>query len=291
MCEAKSKRCVLLISTVASFLPAFMNSSINVALPTIGEEFGMNAVLLGWVATSYLLALAIFLLPLGKVADIHGRKKVFAWGMILFTLFSFLTAISNTTSILIVFRFLHGMSSAMIFGTAVALLTSVFPPGERGMALGINVTSVYVGLSAGPFLGGILTQYLGWKSIFLVNVPAGLVVIALIRWKLDGEWIEAEGESFDWIGSFIYGLVLLFLVYGLTILPSITCLVFVVLGLAGLLAFVHWEGRTPYPVLNLGLFWENRVFALSNLAALINYGATFAVSFVLTLYLQYINRA
>jgi len=289
MCEAKSKRCVLLISTVASFLPAFMGSSINVALPTIGEEFGMDAVLLGWVATSYLLALAIFLVPLGKVADIHGRKKVFAWGMILFTLVSFLTAMSNTTSMLIVFRFLHGVSSAMIFGTAVAILTSVFPPGERGMALGINVTSVYVGLSAGPFLGGILTQYLGWESIFLVNVPAGIVVIALIRWKLDGEWIEAEGESFDWVGSFIYGLVLLFLVYGLTLLPSISGIEFVVLGLVGLLAFVHWEGRTPHPVLNLRLFRENRVFALSNLAALINYGATFAVAFILTLYLQYIK--
>jgi len=289
MCEARSKYCVLFVSTVASFIPAFMGSAINIALPEIGQEFTMDAVLLGWVATAYLLALAIFMVPLGRMADIHGRKKVFTLGMILFTLFSFLTATSSTSLMLISFRFLHGMSSAMIFGTAVALLTSVFPSGERGMALGINVTSVYAGLSAGPFLGGVLTQYLGWRSIFLATVPLGLLVIVLIHMKMEGEWIEAEGESFDWVGSLIYALVLLSLIYGLTSLPSMMGMEFVILGLIGFLFFLLWESRTTYPVLNVVLFRKNRVFALSNLAALINYGATFAVAFVLSLYLQYIK--
>jgi EmrB/QacA subfamily drug resistance transporter len=286
MCEAESKSSVLFISTVAAFLPAFANSAINVALPPIGVEFGMDAVLLGWVVTAHLLAMAVFMVPLGRAADIWGRKKFFTLGMATFTVFSFFCAFPQSGSILIFFRFFQGMGSSMIFGTAVALLTSVFPPGERGRALGINVTAVYLGLSLGPFLGGVLTQYLGWRSIFLLNVPLGICVVLLTVRKLKGEWIEAAGERFDWPGSLIYGLALFSTIHGLTTLPSTSGAGFLILGIAGILAFGWWELRSPSPVLNVRLFRDNRVFALSNLAALINYGATFAVAFVLTLYLQ-----
>ena len=286
MCEAESKSSVLFIATVAAFLPAFINSAINVALPPIGAEFGMDAVLLGWVVTAHLLAMAVFMVPLGRAADIAGRKKFFTLGMATYTIFSLFCAFPPSGSVLIILRFFQGMGSSMIFGTSVALLTSVFPPGERGRALGINVTAVYLGLSLGPFLGGVLTQYLGWRSIFLVNVPLGLCVVILTVRKLKGEWIEAAGERFDLFGSAIYGLALVFAIYGLTSLPSITGAGFLGLGMAGLIAFVLVELRSDSPVLNVRLFRENRVFALSNLAALINYGATFAVAFVLTLYLQ-----
>lgn len=289
MGEAKSKNCVLFVATVASFLPAFMNSAINIALPAIGEEFSMDAVLLGWVATAYLLALAIFMVPLGRAADIYGRKKFFVWGMVVFTVFSFLSAFPYTSMMLITFRFFHGIGSAMIFSTGVALLTSVFPPGERGQALGINVTAVYVGLSLGPFLGGVLTQYLGWRSIFLTSVPLGVGVIALIIWKLEGEWVEAAGEKFDWVGSIIYAFVLFSVMYGFTFLQSPAGMWFVFLGILGLVVFLRWEMGSDSPILDVGLFRENRVFAMSNLAALISYGATFAVVFILSLYLQYIK--
>jgi len=178
------------------------------------------------------------------------------------------------------------MGSSMIAGSSVALLTSVFPPGERGRALGINVTAVYLGLSLGPFLGGVLTQYLGWRSIFLVNVPLGACVLLLTVRKLKGEWIEASGERFDGPGSVIYGLALVSTVHGLTSLPSYAGAAYLGLGVAGIVLFGAVELRSKSPVLNVRLFRENRVFALSNLAALINYGATFAVAFVLTLYLQ-----
>jgi EmrB/QacA subfamily drug resistance transporter len=286
MCEAESKSSVLFIATVAAFLPAFINSAINVALPPIGVEFGMDAVLLGWVVTAHLLAMAVFMVPLGRAADIWGRKRFFTLGMATYTVFSLFCAFPPSGSILILFRFFQGMGSSMIFGTAVALLTSVFPPGERGRALGINVTAVYLGLSLGPFLGGVLTQYLGWRSIFLVNVPLGLGVVLLTVQKLKGEWIEAAGERFDWSGSIIYGLALVSTIHGLTSLPSAAGMRFLVLGIAGIIAFGAVELKSKSPVLNVRLFRENRVFALSNLAALINYGATFAVAFVLTLYLQ-----
>jgi len=178
-----NKRAALLVVTLASFLTPFMGSSVNIALPSIGKEFLMDAILLSWVATSYLLAAAMFLVPFGKIADIHGRKKIFLYGVLIYTISSFFSAISTSAIMLISFRVLQGIGSAMIFGTGVAILTSVFPVGERGKVLGINVAAVYLGLSLGPFLGGVLTQHIGWRSIFLANVSLGLIIITFVFWK------------------------------------------------------------------------------------------------------------
>ncbi|MBW2092454.1 MAG: MFS transporter, partial [Deltaproteobacteria bacterium] len=167
------RRSALIIASLAAFLPPFMGSSINIALPTIGKQFEMDAIMLGWVATSYLLSSAMFLLPFGRAADIYGRKKIFTFGISLYLIGAFLSSVATSASILIVFRIIQGIGAAGIFGTGVAILTSVYPPQERGKALGINVASVYVGLSVGPFLGGLLTQYLGWRSVFYINIPFG----------------------------------------------------------------------------------------------------------------------
>lgn len=277
----------LVIATMTSFLMPFMGSSINIALPAIGKEFAMDAILLSWVATSYLLAAAVFLVPFGRIADIYGRKLIFTWGIAFFTLSSFLSAISTSTLMLLSFRVLQGIGAAMIFGTGIAIITSVFPLEERGKALGINAAAVYIGLSLGPFLGGILTQYFGWRSIFFLNVPLGLVVISTVFWKLKGEWAEARGEKFDLIGSVIYGLTFTTLMYGVSLLPALSATWFLLVGVFGILAFSLWELRVASPVFNLNLFRHNTVFAFSNLAALINYSSTFAVGFLLSLYLQY----
>src|SRR5512139_320126 len=175
-----TKRITLLVTTVAAFLTPFYVSSVNVALPSIGKEFSMDAISLSWVATAYLLASAMFLIPFGRVADIHGRKRVFTVGIVVFTVASFSMTLSRSALMLICFRIFQGIGAAMIFGTGVALLASVFPPHERGRALGINVAAVYFGLSIGPFLGGFLTLHLGWRSIFLVNIPLGLTIIVLV---------------------------------------------------------------------------------------------------------------
>jgi len=284
-----NKRVALLVATLSSFLTPFMSSSVNIALPPIGNEFSMDAVLLNWVATSYLLAAAMFLVPFGKIADIKGRKKIFSYGILIYTLSSFLSAISTSATILISFRILQGIGSAMIFGTGVAILTSVFPSGERGKVLGINAAAVYLGLSLGPFLGGFLTQYFGWKSIFLANVPLGLIILIFVLWKLKGEWAEAKGDKFDFVGSIIYSLSLAAIMYGFSLIPAISGLWLVIVGTFVLLLFVRWEIKVENPVLDISLFRNNTTFALSNLAALINYSATFAVGFLLSLYLQYIK--
>ncbi|MCW7079321.1 MAG: MFS transporter [Canidatus Methanoxibalbensis ujae] len=164
-------RAALLVAALASFLTPFMGSSVNIA--SIGKEFLMDAVLLSWVAASYLLAAAMFLIPFGKIADTHGRKKIFLYGVLIYTLSSFLSAIFTSAITLIFFRILQGIGSAMTAGTSVAILTSVFPVGERGRVLGINVAAVYLG--PGPFSGEV-RQHFGWRSIFLANVPLGLII-------------------------------------------------------------------------------------------------------------------
>lgn len=283
------KRTALFVATLSSFLAPFMISAVNIAIPVIGGRFAASAVMLSWFATAYLLAATMFLVPFGRLADIHGRKKIFIYGMFIYVTSSLIAAISNSAALFITARVVEGTGAAMIMGTGVAILTSVFPPRERGRVLGINVAAVYLGLSLGPFIGGFLTDYLTWRSIFMVNVPLGLSALALVFWKLKGEWAGARGEKFDLVGSVVYSLMLLALVYGLTQLPETRALgVFLVaLGVAGLVSFIWWESKVEHPVLDTSLFRGNTIFAFSNLAALINYSATFAVTFLLSLYLQY----
>ena len=247
----------------------------------------MDAVLLAWIPTSYLLSATVFLLPFGRIADIYGRKKIFIYGISLYTISSLLAATSTSAIMLIALRIPQGIGGAMIFGTGVAILVSAYPAAERGRALGINVAAVYLGLSLGPFLGGLLTQNFGWRSIFLVNIPLGLLIIALLLWKLKGKWAEAKREKFDLRGSIIYSLAVVAMMYGLSILPEVLGLAVILIGVLGFVTFVWWEIKVASPILNINLFKNNRVFAFSNLAALINYSATFAVAFLLSLYLQY----
>ncbi|MFH2056876.1 MAG: MFS transporter [bacterium] len=287
--DLATRRSALLVATVTSFLAPLMSSSINVALPAIAAELSMDAVMLSWVATGFLLAAAVFLLPLGRLADIHGRKKVFSAGMVVYTLASLLSAFATSGMMLIAFRILQGLGAAMIFGNGIAILTSVFPMGERGRVLGITTAAVYSGLSLGPFFGGFMTQQLGWRSLFLTHVPIGLLVLIIIIWKLKGEWAEAKGDRFDLTGTLIYSVMLVSGMYGVSLLPDLNGLWLILVGLVGFVAFVAWELRARYPLFHIELFTRNRLFAFSSLAAFIHYGATFAVTFLMSLYLQYIK--
>jgi EmrB/QacA subfamily drug resistance transporter len=289
MDDKATKLIALIIASLGSFITPFMVSSINIALPAIGKEFRTDAVLLSWVATSYLLAAAVSLVPFGKLADIYGRKKVYMIGISLFTITSFLSAVSISAPMLIFFRVFQGAGSAMVFATGIAILTSVYPIEERGKVLGIAVAAVYTGLTCGPFFGGFLTHHFNWRSIFIINIPFGGVILVLIFSKLKDEWKGTEGQTFDLTGSIIYGTGIFAFMYGFTILPQPLSMILILTGLVGLTAFVKWETVVLSPVFEINLFRNNRTFAFSCLAALINYGATFAVSFLLSLYLQYIK--
>jgi EmrB/QacA subfamily drug resistance transporter len=284
-----SKRSVLLVATFAAFLTPFLGSAVNLALPAIGKDLHANAIELGWVISSFILSSAIFLLPLGRLADIIGRKKIFSGGILLFTISTFLIIFSGSITSLIVLRIFQGLSSAMIFGTSLAIITSVFQPGERGRAMGINITAVYLGLSCGPVIGGLLTQYLGWRSIFAFLVPFGIISLILINRKIKTEWADAAGEKFDWRGSVIYGMALSSFMYGFSRLPSYLGWMCIATGVLMAVVFLIVEKKISNPVFDVRLILRNKVFAFSGMAALIHYSATSATGFFISLYLQYLK--
>ncbi len=281
------KTAVLLVTSISQFMAPIMVSAASVALPSISKQFGTEAVISGWVANIYTLAATIFLIPFGRLADIYGRKKIFSLGIWLFTISSILCGFSNSVTLLIVLRALQGIGSAMLFATSTAIVSSVFSPKERGRALGINTAAVYLGLSFGPFLGGLLTGYLTWRSIFFAGALFGLVAAILVIWKLKGEWAEAKGEKFDYAGSVVFSLSIILVMYGFSVLPSLLGFGLVVLGILGMLLFIRLAARSSSPILNIRVISENRTFIFSCLSALGNYAATFAVSFLLSFYLQY----
>jgi EmrB/QacA subfamily drug resistance transporter len=289
MVDEREKKVILLVASLASFLVPFTGSSITVALPAMAAQFHTSAVTLGWITSAYIIAAAVFIVPFGRYADIVGRKKIFLGGILVFSIASLACAFAPSEEILIVFRFLQGIGGAMLFSTSVAIVTQVYGPGERGAALGITIATVYAGLSIGPFLGGILTDRFGWPAIFLVNVPIGLLTIALTLQGVRHEWADAAGERFDTEGAVTYGIMLFTIIYGMLLFPDIAGLAWIATGLIFGFIFYRREKRTASPLINLDVFSDNRTFVFSNIAAMINYGATYGVGVLLSLFLQYIQ--
>ena len=282
-------RLVLLIVTVSSFMTAFAASSLNVALPVIGAELHLDGISLNWVVTSFVLATAMFLMPMGRLGDIHGRKRIFAIGLAIYCLSSLAAGLAGSGALLIASRVLTGLGAAMIFATSTAILVSVYPPDQRGRVLGITVAAVYAGISAGPFLSGLITQQLGWRWLFLVHTGLSLSVFVMVLAGLRDEWHTAKGERFDLPGALLYAAGLAALLIGLSMVPSPLGLALGGIGLIGLLVFGWFERGKASPLFHVDLFLSNRTFAWSNIAALINYAATFAVAFFLSLYLEVVR--
>ena len=186
-------------------------------------------------------------------------------------------------------RAIQGIGGAMIFSTGTAMLVSAYPAGDRGKMLGINIAAVYIGLTVGPFIGGLLTELWGWRYIFIFTALLGAMVIVLTTGINKEERGGAKGESFDLAGSLLYAVALFAIMYGISLLPSRMAVLLIASGLICFIFFAYRQLQIPFPLLNIRLFLDNRVFAFSNLAALINYLATFAVTFLLSLYLQHIK--
>lgn len=284
-----NKNIILFIVVITSFMTPFLLSAVNVALPDIQSEFSVDAVTLSWVTTAFLLSTSVFLVPVGKLSDIYGRKKLFIIGVIVATLSNILTVFISNIEQLIFLRIIQGIGGAMIMTTGVSILTSVFPPKERGRALGIVVASVYIGLSTGPFIGGILTEYVGWRSIFLLTIPFGVISLLAILTKIKEEWADAAGEKFDILGSVLYGIALILFMCGISFIKHLYGIITIISGIVFFIIFIKWELKVGYPVFEIKLFSKNKLFAYSNYAALINYAATFSVMFLLSLYLQNIK--
>lgn len=289
MIDAREKKTILFVAALAGFLVPFTGSSITVALPAMAAQFNADAVMLGWITSAYIISAAIFIVPFGRLADIVGRKKIFLYGVILYTIASLACAFAPSVGFLIALRFIQGIGGAMLFATSLAIVTQVFETGERGWAIGITIATVYAGLSLGPFLGGILTDLFGWPSIFLLNIPLGLLTIAITLRGIRHEWADAAGETLDRFGAAIYCIMLFVFINGMLLLPDPAGLAWIGAALVTGAVFVWWEHRVDHPLIDLTVFSGNRTFVFSNIAAMINYGATFGVGVLLSLYLQYIQ--
>lgn len=282
---------ILAVVATTSFMGTFLISSINIALPAIEQSFQLDAVTLSWVLTAFLLSMAILLLPVGRWGDLTGIKRLFKIGVVLFTLSSVLCAFAPSGYWLIGFRLLQGGGAALTSTTGPAILVSAFPPQQKGRVLGISVSAVYLGLAFGPFFGGFLTQSLGWRSIFGVASVLGAIVIT-ITWLFLGKDEKKEnpsGSKMSFKGVLFYVIGLTAMVYGSSAIPDYRGWILILLGFLSLAMFWKVESKSSNPVINTKLYTKNRLFAYSNMAALINYSATFAIVFLLSLYLQKIQ--
>jgi drug resistance transporter, EmrB/QacA subfamily len=287
MMKENSLRSVLIVVMITSFITPFTGNAINIAIPAIASEFHSTPVLLNMVVASYIIASAAFLLPFGRLGDIIGRRKVFVVGMVSFTVTSFFCAIAFSLESLILFRVLQGVASAMIFGTSMAILISFVPPQERGKVIGLTVSSTYLGLSLGPVLGGFITAYLSWRFIFYFNSLLGLFVAIFTLLKVPSDSNTTPKETFDLVGSVLCVAGIVSILYGVSSISSVFWTRYVLLaGLVLFIIFIRYEMSLTSPLIKIEMFTRNVPFAFSNLAALINYAATFASTYMMSLYLQ-----
>ena len=278
---------ILFTIMLTSFLTPFTGSALNLALPSLGAEYGASPAALGWVLGSFLLAAIVVLLPFGKLADRYGKRRFFIMGNGIFALTSFLAIFAPSLPWLIAARAAQGLGSAMTFATSMSILTLVIPKERRGWAMGWNVAVVYTGLTLGPAVGGFLNHYYGWQSIFILLTLLGALAFGTARHTLQDEWYADSSPDWDKKGALLYGGAIMLIIYGLSQLLSQPAAPLLLIG--GLLlfgVFLRYELYTENPLLPVNLLFSNRPFSLSCLAALLNYCATFATSLLLSLYLQ-----
>jgi EmrB/QacA subfamily drug resistance transporter len=287
MTWSKKQFTTLITVSITSFMGTFLISSINIALPAIEASFSLDAVSLSWIITAFLVATGMFLLPVGKLGDVSGNVKLFKLGLILFTLASLACAVSPSGTWLIVARFVQGIGSAFTSTTGQAILVANFPARNRGQVIGISVSSVYAGLATGPFIGGFLTQLLGWHSLFFVAAVLGIFsTVIAFAFLAEEEIGRGNGSRIDFPGMAVFMTGLVALVYGSSQIPSTSGWILTGVGIVMLFFFWMIETRVPSPMFETDLFMRNKLFCFSNVAALINYTATSGIVLFLSLYLQ-----
>ncbi|MDR2944551.1 MAG: MFS transporter [Methanosarcinales archaeon] len=282
----KQRYWVLIGISLASFMTPFGASMLNLSLPEIGLTFDVSTHALGWVSTAYLFSSVLFLVPVARISDLIGRKKIFLIGMCITTCSTALQLFSMNFEVFIFLRVVDGIAMACIFGTSLPILSSVYPASRRGAIFGINVAVIYIGSSLGPVVGGIMTQTFGWRSLFLLLLPLAAAATLLVYRALKIDFIEGKGEPFDMKGALLYMITILFILLGLINLPETRAFISLALGLVMLPVFIYYTKRQAYPIMQIRLFFQNKHFSRSNFAAFLNYAGTYAIVFFLSLYLQ-----
>ncbi len=284
--EKEQKTTIFVVITTA-FITTFTGSALNLSIPDMGHYFHVSASFVGWLVTAYMLAVAALSVPFGRIADLTCRKRILVIGILVFGVSSGAAVFGFSMWMLILLRITQGIGGAMIFSTNTAVLISAFPGKERGKVLGYSIASTYVGLSAGPVAGGFLNYHLGWRSIFAVTAAVSLVVLVIAWSKLPKDKPEQKEMNYDAPGQMLYVGMIVLTMYGLSewgkgALPYGLAAAGLLLGVI----FTRRELKVESPVVQVRMFKSNLAYSFSNVAALLNYGATFAIGYLMSIYLQ-----
>ena len=265
---------------------AYLSNVVSVALPEIARSLGMSNIIQNWTATIFLLVIAMFSIPFGKLSGKWGLKKSVKISLILMIIGSIGSALANSQYILLFFRAFQGIGGALLNVASIALIGAAVPAEKRGTALGISIAGVYIGISFAPVIGGILTYNFGWESIFSITVPF-LIIAYILMLAIKDEWNDFTSESLDKLGCGVYAIGIMLFIFGFTSLNDLIGIISLIVGAILLIGFTIIELKVENPVFNVRLF-KNKKFLSANIASLISYFATFVITFILNYHFQYI---
>ncbi len=269
------------------FLSALDASIVNVSLFTMKESLGVTISAIQWVVVAYLLVMTSTMPLMGKLGDRYGKKRIFQLGMLVFIAGSFACAISIGFEMLVLGRIFQALGAAMLSANGLALVTYFTTPQNRGRAIGLNSIVLAVALGSGPVLGGILTQLFGWQSIFLVNLPIGVIGYLVVQYAVPKAELVKE-TRFDTIGAALFFSFLFILIYYVTISTStnlITAIILISASIISFVLFIHRERSFEAPIISIGVLTDKKI-STSIFSALLAYMAMVPVSFLLPFYLQ-----
>ena len=278
---------------IGMFINVMDQSGINIALPQIADDFAADIPTVQWISLGYSLATSAMLMPMGRLSDMIGRKRVYLTGFAGFVLLAIVAGLSRNLGILIAAKIVQGMASAGVQANSMAFITEVFPDNQRGKAMGLYMAIIGIGAISGPMVGGLLVSEFGWRSIFFAGIPISLIAMASAGLVLKGrtatQSARGSGSSFDWIGAALSsGALVAFLLamtnawkLGWMSPPVVAAFAAALVMLAG---FIYWEMRTPQPMLDLSLF-RNRVFSMAIGARFASFLGGSSIFFLMPFYL------
>lgn len=282
---------VLFSTSLGSFITPFTSSVISFSVPEIGHFLKASFILMVWVPMAYLIALPSLMILFGKLSDIFGRSRFYLLGLFIFGSGAILATFSNSIYFLIFSTFVMGIGGSFLSVNSTAIVSSVYPPESRGGALGINAMSVYLGLTSGPILAGVLIEFLGWKSLFYLSGFFSFASLIPVYFFLKNVDIPTRKRSIDFAGFLTFLISILTIVLYLSfseIYGWFSTIYLLVIGIATLILFIFYERNRVEPILDLKLFTRNRTFSAANFTAFLNYISTFAIVFVFSIYFSVI---
>ena len=263
-------------------------SGINVVIPSISAEFGLNAILTNWVLALFILSNCAFILPAGRLADNYGRKRIYMLGGWLLVVGALVSIVATSEFIFFVGRFVQGMAVAMIFSSGLALIVSAVPKKDRGLYLGLTSACVYVGLSIGPLIGGWLESAYGWRSCFMAIIVAIIGVNGILLATYGQDWKAAEKKAIDISGSLFLALAISGLVIGTTLINQSYAIWIFFSSVIFILIFIRLQKRRTHPLIRLDLLRKNTALLHGSLASFLMYTGNYTVPFLMALCMQYV---